>query len=182
MGMKSQGAYAKETGVGKLLRDKGLSLCVAESCTGGLLAHRITNVPGSSVYFRGGVIAYANEVKEQLLGVRRETLRRFGAVSQETAQEMAACARRLLGTDIALAITGIAGPTGATPQKPVGLTYIALDAEDTKVCHEHVWESDRLGNKERSVDAALDMLQTYLEKKESKTRGRRNLRPPAQKS
>ena len=165
MRMKSQRACARETSVGRLLRERRLSLCVAESCTGGLLAHRITNVPGSSAYFRGGVIAYANEVKEQLLGVRRETLQRFGAVSQETAQEMAACARRLLGTDISLAITGITGPTGATPQKPVGLAYTALDAEDAKVCHEHLWESDRLGNKEHSAEAALDMLQTYLEKK-----------------
>lgn len=173
--MKSQRSCTRETTVGRLLRERGLSLCVAESCTGGLFAHRITNVPGSSAYFKGGVIAYANEVKEQLLGVREETLRRFGAVSQETAQEMAACARRLLGADIALAITGVAGPGGATPQKPVGLTHIALDAENATVCRKHIWESDRLGNKEHSAEAALQMLEAYLKGKGSKMQGRRNL-------
>lgn len=163
--MKSQRACAREAIVGRLLGERGLSISVAESCTGGLVAHRITNVPGSSAYFKGGVIAYANDVKEQLLGVKEETLRKFGAVSQETAQEMATCARRLFGTDIALAITGIAGPTGATPQKPVGLAYIALDAEDAQLCRKYSWASDRLGNKELSAEAALQLLEAYLEGK-----------------
>jgi len=163
--MKSQRACAREAIVGRLLRETGLSLCVAESCTGGLATHRITNVPGSSAYFKGGLVAYANEVKEQLLSVRAETLREFGAVSRETAQEMAVCARRLFQTDIALAITGITGPTGATPQKPVGLTYIALDAEDAQLCRKYIWASDRLGNKEHSAEAALQMLEAYLEGK-----------------
>ena len=164
------------------MAERGLTVAVAESCTGGLIAHRLTNVPGSSAYFLGGVVAYANEVKEGVLGVRSETLRRHGAVSQETALEMARGVRRLLGADIALSATGIAGPTGGTPEKPVGLVYVALAAEDCERCERRLWHDAgehegcpsspsptalgkrrRLKIKWRTSEAALQMLLEYLE-------------------
>jgi PncC family amidohydrolase len=103
-------------------------VATAESCTGGLVAHRLTNVPGSSGYVRGGVVAYANEAKQQLLGVAAETLAAHGAVSEETAAEMAAGARRALGTDVAVSTTGIAGPDGGTTEKPVGTVCLGLSS------------------------------------------------------
>jgi len=147
---------------GELLRSRGLSLAVAESCTGGLLGHRLTNVPGSSDYFVGGVVAYSYEAKERVLHVRHDTLYDYGAVSEQTALEMARGVRRLFLTDVALAVTGIAGPGGATPDKPVGLTYIALSARDEELCRRFVWEGDREENKAHSAQAALEMLITYL--------------------
>ena len=154
-----------EAMAGELLRAQGLSLSVAESCTGGLLGHRLTNVPGSSDYFVGGVVAYSYEAKERVLHVRHDTLYDYGAVSEQTALEMARGARRLFLTDVALAVTGIAGPGGATPDKPVGLTYIALSARDEELCRRFVWEEDREGNKARSAQAALEMLVTYLQQR-----------------
>lgn len=154
-----------EKRIGELLLELGLTLATAESCTGGLLAHRITNVPGSSAYFLGGVVAYAYEAKEILLGVRHETLQTYGAVSEETAREMAQGARQRMGADVAVAITGIAGPTGGTPQKPVGLVYIALSAPGAEWCQRHVWQGDRLSNKEQSVEAALQLVLTYLQER-----------------
>lgn len=148
--------------VGRLLAEQGLTIAVAESCTGGLIAHRLTNVPGSSAYFMGGVVAYANEVKERVLGVSGETLSAHGAVSEETAREMARGARRLFGTDVAISSTGIAGPTGGTPQKPVGLVYVALATQGLERCERHLWRGDRLENKRRTAEAALEMLRQYL--------------------
>ena len=148
--------------IGALLRKGRLCLAVAESCTGGLLGNLITNVPGSSDYFRGGVIAYANAVKEQLLAVKPEALADCGAVSEEAALEMAEGVRRLLGTDLALAVTGIAGPGGGTWQKPVGLTYIALAAEAYSLCLRFQWGGGRWENKVASARAALEMLKRYL--------------------
>lgn len=147
---------------GELLKKMGLTLSLAESCTGGLIAHRITNIPGSSNYFLGGVVAYSNEAKERLLGVPHETLLRYGAVSEETARAMAEGVRRLLVSDQALAVTGIAGPSGGTPEKPVGLVYIALAAEEEVRCERHIWKGDRLQNKAQSAEAALEMLIAYL--------------------
>lgn len=152
-----------EETVGQLLTEQGLSIAVAESCTGGLIAHQLTNVPGSSAYFVGGVVAYSNEVKEQVLGVSHETLSVRGAVSEECAQEMARGARRFFDTDVAISSTGIAGPTGGTPQKPVGLVYVALAAQDIERCERHVWQGDRLENKRQTSEAALEMLRQYLE-------------------
>jgi PncC family amidohydrolase len=152
-----------EIQVGKLLSARNLTLAVAESCTGGLVGHRLTEVPGSSAYFLGGVVAYAYEAKERLLGVRHATLYDHGAVSAETALEMARGARRVLGADVGLSVTGIAGPGGGLPDKPVGLTYIALSARDGERSERHVWDGDRSGNKARSAEAALDMLRRYLE-------------------
>ncbi len=151
-----------EERVGELLTARGLTLAVAESCSGGLLAHRLTNVPGSSAYFMGGVVAYANRIKEELLGVHPETLLAHGAVSEETAREMAQGVRRRFGVDLALAITGIAGPGGGTPEKPVGLTYIALAAEGMVRCERHIWQGTRWENKERSAEAALRLLLDHL--------------------
>ena len=152
-----------EETVGRLLTDQGLTIAVAESCTGGLIAHRLTNVPGSSAYFVGGVVAYANEIKEQVLGVSGETLAAHGAISEETVREMARGVRRLLGTDLAISATGIAGPTGGTPQKPVGLVYVALAASDQELGERHLWRGDRLENKRQTSEAALEMLRQYLE-------------------
>jgi PncC family amidohydrolase len=147
---------------GELLKQTGLTLSLAESCTGGLVAHRITNISGSSNYLLGGVVAYSNEAKEKTLGVPHEILVRYGAVSEETARAMAEGARRILVSDLALAVTGIAGPTGGTPEKPVGLVYIALAAEEEVRCERHIWKGDRLQNKAQSAEAALEMLVAYL--------------------
>lgn len=152
-----------EERVGRLLREKGLTLSLAESCTGGLIAHLITNVPGSSDYFLGGIVAYANRAKMELLGVREETVETSGAVSAETAEEMASGARRLFGSDLALGVTGIAGPGGATPTKPVGLVYVALAGQDFVKSCSHLWRGSRTENKELTARAALTMLEAYLE-------------------
>lgn len=155
-----------EERVGQLLREKGLTLSLAESCTGGLIAHLITNVPGSSTYFLGGVVAYANEAKRAMLGVKEETLQEHGAVSAETAQEMACGARKFFGSDLALGVTGIAGPGGATATKPVGLVYVALAGQDFVSSRSYHWQGSRTENKELTARAALRMLETYLEGRE----------------
>lgn len=147
-----------EERIGGLLREARATLAVAESCTGGLLAHRITNVPGSSDYFLGGFVTYSNSLKETVLLVDSRLLASSGAVSPETALAMAVGARRVTGADWALAVTGIAGPGGGTPEKPVGLVYIALEGpRGTKVA-EHRFEGGRLEIKNRSVEAALAAL------------------------
>lgn len=156
-----------EAVVGRLLMEQKRTIALAESCTGGLIAHRLTNVPGSSAYFIGGVVSYANEAKERMLGVSHQTIQQYGAVSEETAREMAQGVHRLLQTDIAMAVTGIAGPSGGTPEKPVGLTYIALAAEDLERCERYLWQGDRWANKEQSAEAALGMLRAYLEARQA---------------
>ncbi len=149
--------------VGRLLTERGLTLAAAESCTGGLIGHRITNVPGSSVYYQGSITAYSYDVKEQLLRVRHDTLYDHGAVSEQTARELAQGVRRALRADIGVAVTGIAGPGGGMPEKPVGLVYIALAAKDGEWVERHVWDGDRRENKARSAEATLDLLRRYLE-------------------
>jgi PncC family amidohydrolase len=151
-----------EETIGNLLLEQGLTLATAESCTGGLVAHRITNISGSSTYFLGGFVTYSNEAKERFLGVRHETLLAHGAVSEETAREMAQGARRQMGTDLAVSVTGIAGPLGGTPEKPGGLVYIALSAPDSEACERHIWPGDRISNKEQSAEAALQLVLGYL--------------------
>ena len=148
---------------GEMLRSRGFTVSLAESCTGGLIGHRITNIPGSSDYFLGGVISYSNEAKERILGIPQETLLNYGAVSEETATAMARGARKLFGSHLALAVTGIAGPTGGMPEKPVGLVYIALSTEDDERCQRFVWSGDRRQNKDQSAEAALQLLISYLE-------------------
>ncbi len=148
--------------LGELLKERGLWLAVAESCTGGLVAHRITNVPGSSAYFLGGVVAYANEIKLSVLGVRPETLEKSGAVSAQTVVEMARGVRRLLGADIGAAITGIAGPGGGSPEKPVGLTWIGICAPDLTRAWHYLWSGERLAVKEQSAEQVLRLVIAYL--------------------
>jgi PncC family amidohydrolase len=140
----------------------GLTLALAESCTGGLIADLITDISGSSAYFLGSAVTYANSAKQGMVGVRAETLAAHGAVSAETAAEMAQGARRAYGADIGASVTGIAGPTGATPGKPVGLVYIHLSAEDAEWGERHVWNGDRLANKALSAEAVLRMMLDYL--------------------
>jgi PncC family amidohydrolase len=147
-----------EVQAGELLARSGMTLAVGESCTGGLIGHRITNAPGSSAYFKGGIIAYAYEAKEWLLEVRHTTLYEHGAVSEETAIEMARGARRALRADIGLSVTGIAGPGGGLPGKPVGLTWIAISTREGDSAESHVWEGDREQNKTQSAEAALQFL------------------------
>jgi PncC family amidohydrolase len=153
---------SQEEILGILLLQHGLRLAVAESCTGGLISHRITNVPGSSQYYLGGVTAYAYQVKEGLLGVRKQSLEKYGAVSQEIAIEMARGVRTRLGADIGVSVTGIAGPGGGTPEKPVGLTWIGFSTRDKEQAWRYVWEGDRLQVKEQSAQAVLRILVKYL--------------------
>ena len=129
-----------EETIGQLLVGRRLTLAIAESC----------------------IIAYAYEAKERLLGVRPETLVNFGAVSEQTAREMARGARRVLGAHLAVAVTGIAGPGGATPEKPLGLTWIALCAPDFEQAQRYVWDGDRQSNKAQSAEAALRLVEEYL--------------------
>ncbi len=145
-----------------LLRARKLTLATAESCTGGLIADRITNVPGSSDYFPGGIVAYAYEAKVALLGVSWDTLHAHGAVSREVVLEMAAGARRALGADLAVSVSGIAGPGGGLPHKPVGATWIGLCAPDGAWARYFVWQGDRLHNKAASAEAALQFVIDYL--------------------
>ena len=152
-----------EITIGKYLRARGLSLATAESCTGGLIADRVTNVPGSSEYYVGGVVAYAYEAKVALIHVSWDTLRRHGAVSRETVIEMARGARHALETDIGMAVSGIAGPGGGMPGKPVGLTWIGLSDGDFEEAWSYVWDGDRIQNKEHSAEQLLQLLLDYLQ-------------------
>jgi PncC family amidohydrolase len=151
-----------EVQVGGLLRQKGFKLALAESCTGGLVSHLVTNIAGSSDYYLGGVAAYAYEAKERLLGVKHETLVAYGAVSQETALEMAHGARLAFGADVAAAVTGIAGPGGGTPQKPVGLVWIALSTPEGGWAYRFVFDGNRIENKTASAYQVLRLLVDYL--------------------
>ena len=144
-------------------RSADLTLAVAESCTGGLLGERITNIPGSSDVFLGGVIAYHNDVKRDQLGVQEDDIRRHGAVSEEVASQMAAAVRDRLGADIGIAITGVAGPGGGTPEKPVGLIWIAVSAPETKARRFQLI-GDRTEIRQRAAQAALEMLRRTLSK------------------
>jgi len=149
--------------VGELLKEKKLTLSIAESCTGGLIGHRITNVPGSSAYFIGGVVAYAYEAKVKLLGVSWETLNQYGAVSAQTVLEMAKGVRDVLSTDIGISTCCIAGPGGATPTKPVGTGWAALVTKDGGNWSRHFsFSYDRLGNKEALAEGAFQLLWEYL--------------------
>lgn len=150
--------------VGKLLLKRGLQLATAESCTGGLISHLITNVAGSSAYFLGGVVSYANEAKERLLGVNPGTLEMHGAVSAETAREMARGIRLALAADIGISVTGIAGPTGGTPEKPVGSVWIGLSTPDEEYARHYLWSGTRLAIKKQSAQAALNLLVEHLQK------------------
>jgi PncC family amidohydrolase len=148
--------------IGELLRARGWRLAVAESCTGGLIGHRLTNVPGASTYYQGSVTAYAYEAKVRLLGVRWETLEQHGAVSEATVLEMAKGVRRALAADIGLSVSGIAGPGGGTPEKPVGLAWIGLSHGDYHTAWRYLAAGDRVTNKEQTAERALQALVEYL--------------------
>jgi nicotinamide-nucleotide amidase len=145
-----------------LLARRGKTLALAESCTGGCIAHRVTNVPGASAVFPGGVVAYSNAVKQKFLGVRTRTLARHGAVSEAVAREMAGGARKKFGADFAMAITGIAGPGGGTKSKPVGTVFIALAGEGKTVVKRKLNPFGREKFKRVTADQALKMLHLRL--------------------
>jgi PncC family amidohydrolase len=157
-----------EAEIARLIREyqaktgKLLTIGTVESATGGRIADRITNVAGSSDYFKGSVVAYSNEVKITLIGVKRKTIENYGAVSEQTALEMARGGRRLLNVDICVSDTGIAGPSGATPEKPVGLFYLGLAAEDASLSQKHTFQGNREENKRDAAEAALNMLKQWL--------------------
>ena len=148
--------------VGRMLLEKGKTLATAESCTGGFLAHKITSIPGSSAYFMGSVIAYSNAVKMNQLNVKPDTLKNHGAVSEETVKEMMQGALDLLKTDLAIAISGVAGPDGGTPEKPVGTIWIAIgDKNNTKTYQLNLWK-DRMKNIEYTTTVALNVIRKFL--------------------
>jgi len=151
-----------EQEIGTLLRQKMFTLGLIESATGGLISHLITNVPGSSDYYKGSVTAYSNQAKINLVGVREETINKYGAVSSQVAEEMAQGGRRVLDIDICLADTGIAGPGGATIEKPAGLFYIGLSHQSVTYSRKHRFHGNRRQNKEAAAEAALSWLKAYL--------------------
>jgi len=148
--------------VGDACRSRGTRVGTAESCTGGLIAHLITEIPGSSEYFLGAIVTYANEIKTGLVNVPASVLEAHGAVSAQVAKAMAEGTRGRLGVDVAVAVTGVAGPHGGTPSKPVGLTYVAVADGVSDDVRRFVWDSDRTGNKRLSAAAALELLLEHL--------------------
>ena len=154
-----------EIELGNLLRARGIKLGAAESCTGGLIADRITDVPGSSEYFIGSLVVYAYEAKVALLGVSWDTLHKYGAVSREVVLEMARGARKALSVDLAVSVSGIAGPGGGLPDKPVGTTWIGLSAPEGDWARKFIWGNGRRGNKQLSADAAMQFVLDYLNRK-----------------
>ncbi len=153
---------APEALLGPLLMARGWRLATAESCTGGLIGSRITDIPGSSAYFAGGVMAYAYDAKVRLLGVPWAVLEAYGAVSEPVVRQMAEGARRALSTEVAIAVSGVAGPGGGTPEKPVGTTWIALSIPEGTQARRFVWPHDRIGNKQATAEQALQWLVEVL--------------------
>ncbi len=157
-----------EVEIARLIREyraktgKFLTIGAVESATGGRIADRITNVPGSSDYFKGSVVAYSNEVKIALLGVKKATIENYGAVSEQTALEMARGGRKLLDVDICVSDTGIAGPTGDIPEKPLGLFYLGMSVGEESLSQKHVFPGSREENKRDAAEALLNMLKQYL--------------------
>jgi len=152
-----------EERVAQRLKEKGETLCIAESCTGGLISHRLTNVPGSSKFLKGTLVVYSNEAKTKLLKVPVALIRSHGAVSRSVALAMAQGARKTLKSDIGIAITGIAGPSGGTKSKPVGLTFIALSSPSSSVCTKCFFAGRRIEIKSKSATQALHLLYKFLE-------------------
>ena len=157
--------HTLEARIGTILRNRKQTIALAESCTGGLISDRITDVPGSSAYFLGGIVAYAYQAKVDLLGVSWQTLNLHGAVSREVVLEMAQGARKALKADLAASVSGIAGPGGGTDTKPVGLVWIAIVASDGKWTREFRFTGNREEIKRCSADAVLQMVLEYLEGK-----------------
>jgi PncC family amidohydrolase len=146
-----------------LALERGLTLATAESCTGGLVGHAITENPGSSEFYLGGVVSYSDTVKIAQLGIAADLIAQHGAVSAEVATAMAVGVRERLRSDLAVAVTGIAGPGGGTPAKPVGLTYVAVCGASGRDVRRHVWHGDRSENKQRSASAALELAIDFVE-------------------
>ncbi len=161
-GITARMSIPLEQKIGSILRSQGHKLAIAESCTGGLVADRITDVPGSSDYFLGGVVAYSYEAKVALLHVSWNTLQFYGAVSKETVIEMARGVRQLFTAEIGISVSGIAGPGGGLPDKPVGTTWICLAAPDGDWTRKFLWDGDRRFNKQSSAEAALQLILDYL--------------------
>jgi PncC family amidohydrolase len=157
------GNPALEEQIGAILRKNRKTISIAESCTGGFISHRITNVPGSSNYYDCSVIAYSNKSKIDILHVSPETLKKFGAVSRQTAIEMAQGIKQISGSDLGLAVTGIAGPEGGTPEKPVGLVYICLASDESVVCEEFRFKGKREEIKSQASEAALEMIKKHIQ-------------------
>jgi PncC family amidohydrolase len=157
-----QDALALARGVGDLLRRSGWRISTAESCTGGLIGHLLTEIEGSSAYYLGGLVAYDNAVKQAALGVSPDTLAAVGAVSERCAVEMAHGIRRLIGTEVSVATTGIAGPGGGTPEKPVGLVYVAVAWPQGVTCERHLFQGDRSANKWQTALRALELMRTTI--------------------
>jgi nicotinamide-nucleotide amidase len=163
-----EGDETLESAVGRLLKENGATLALAESCTGGLLAKRLTDVAGSSAYFKEGLVTYSNESKERLLGVPRDLLLEHGAVSEIVARKMADGVRKLSGSDYGLSVTGIAGPDGGTEEKPVGLVFIGFSDAGGAVAEKldlSAWARSREAIRERSANRALDLLRIRLEER-----------------
>ena len=158
-----EGTDSLQKVIGNTLKERGMTVGVAESCTGGFLASRFTSQPGSSAYFYGGIVSYDNSVKMNVLGVEKDVLEKYGAVSQECAEQMAAGARKVLGTDYAIATTGIAGPDGGTPEKPAGTVWVAVATPEGIVSKKFSFNSTRRNiNIERFASNALNMLRLQL--------------------
>ena len=151
-----------EKTIGVLLKEKGETLCTAESCTGGMIAHQITTVPGSSDYFIGSVVAYSNRIKEKELGVNSTTLEKEGAVSRQVVEQMAQGVRERFGAGYSIATSGIAGPAGGTPEKPVGTIWIAVAGKNGTYSRKFIFGNDRLRNIKRSTLTALNLLRQYI--------------------
>jgi nicotinamide-nucleotide amidase len=158
----SRSEESLEAVVGKLLKERGLKISVAESCTGGHVSNLLTNISGSSEYFERGIISYSNAAKVEILRVNEDTIAKYGSVSMEIARQMAEGVKATSGADIGLAITGIMGPTGATTGKPIGLVYIGLCDEKVCTAREFRFGENRILNKQRTSQAALEMLRRYL--------------------
>ena len=158
--MKSQSLELK---IGNILAERGQKVVFAKSCTGVLIGHRITNIPGSSEYYLGSITAYAYEAKVQWLDVSWDTLEAHGAVSREVVLEMAQGVRKALKADIGLSVSGIAGPGGGMVEKPVGTTWVGLATSEGTWARHFCWDGDRIQNKADSADAVLQMLLDYLQ-------------------
>ncbi|MBC8285018.1 MAG: nicotinamide-nucleotide amidohydrolase family protein, partial [Nitrospinae bacterium] len=151
-----------EEKIGQLLTEKSMTLATAESCTGGLIGHRLTQVSGSSLYFKEGFVVYSNDAKISRLGVAQQILNNYGAVSEQVARSMAEGVCRATGASIGVAVTGIAGPTGGSDEKPVGLTYIAVSDVNGTWCGKFIYTHDRIKNKERAAQTALNLVRLRL--------------------
>ncbi len=151
-----------EVELGKILREKNLTISCAESCTGGLLTSKLTDVAGSSAYVQGGIVSYSNEIKNSILKVKAETLKEFGAVSEQTARQMSSNVRELFKTDIGVGVTGIAGPDGGSIEKPVGTVYISVSDSDKTFVKKFNFSGSRIEIKNQTCNAAMSMIKNFV--------------------